>query len=183
MLWVGDSAPDESDSKALWQAFGFRKHRNVLEAAKDLELFIAENPNSGWTPCLRSLLAKEYADTGRYTKALAHWEAAWEATSELSGNGKLVADRSLAHWTRLLASLGRTEQLSLLFDSNKNRRMAQQPLQVLYDETWEAFASLQKHPESSFGCGGYALSQLARTIGADNASQQRFLSTPMPKQG
>jgi hypothetical protein len=54
-----------------------------------------------------------YREHGRYTPALEHWEQAWAATRHhKTGDGKAVADYALAHWTRLLASLGRAWKLS-----------------------------------------------------------------------
>jgi hypothetical protein len=73
-------------------------------------------PDSPWVPSLRINLGKYYRDNGQYTLALEHWEAAWEATKHYpAGEGKKVADYALAHWTRLLAGLGRVETLDRLF--------------------------------------------------------------------
>ena len=85
---VSDAVPDESDSQALWDAFGVDKHKDIKTAADDLETFIKNNPSSPWIPSVRGVLAKSYAEQGRYSPALEHYESCWEATKNLSGKGK-----------------------------------------------------------------------------------------------
>src|SRR2546429_4843175 len=106
VIWVGDQPPSESESRQLFQILdGWRaSHRQAGLA--DIEMFLEAYTNSAWAPCLHSNLAKFYRDRGRYTLALGHWEQAWVMSGQYpDGAGKIVADFTLAHWTRLLAGL------------------------------------------------------------------------------
>src|ERR1035437_8198282 len=132
LIWAGDIEPCEAESSQLWNTLA--SPPKDTRSADNIEAFIADNPNSLWTPSLRSHLAKQYAENGRYTRALAHWEEAWEATKNMSGPGKQVADFTLAHWTRLLLSLGPTEKVRLLFQETQGRLLDRGPLQVVFDE-------------------------------------------------
>jgi len=86
-----------------------------------LEGFVRSHPASPWTPALESQMAKYYREHGYYTLALKRWESAWAATKALDGTGKEIADITFAHWTSLLASLGRLDQLKALFAETESR--------------------------------------------------------------
>src|SRR5437879_901222 len=107
LIWVGETAPAEAEEDALSEVVKLlRSGRQYLEVEK----FIEDHPQSAWTPSLRARFAQACRSRGRYTLALKHWEAAWEATKNGSdANSKAVAELALAHWSQLLASLGRLE--------------------------------------------------------------------------
>jgi hypothetical protein len=112
-----------------------------------LEEYLRVRTNSPWAPSLDAALGKHYFDTGRYTLALEHWELAWLATKDYeSGNGKRVADYTLAHWTRLLASLGRYETLVALIQENRMRILDRGPLSQMWVRTREAVAEMRQKP-------------------------------------
>lgn len=178
ILSVGDSPASEPDARQLDKIFEATttavaaaqdekaKAQRRGQAAKDelnaLENFIASHPDSSWTPSLRVNLGKHYRKEGRQTLALNHWEAAWQATKHSKdGDGKAVADSTLAHWTRLLASLGRLEKLKEIFQETQGRVLDRGPLSQVYLRTYEAFVEMQRVPEVSYRCGTYALAQVA----------------------
>ena len=180
---VGDVVPDEAEAKALADALGTEPHKTTLEAAPDLEFFVQNHPNSPYTPSVRASLAKSYAENGRYTPALQHWEASWDATKNLTGNGKEVADFALAHYTRLLANLGRTDRLSVIYQETQGRMLDYGPLQVLYDATFEAVNAASSTPDLTMGCGGYALAQVANALNVSPENRRRIVRAPMPPRG
>jgi tetratricopeptide (TPR) repeat protein len=113
ILWTGAQAPPVTESDALWSALEQMRDAGPQAGFAALDAFVARHPNSAWTPSVRANLAYMYREHGRYTPALEHWEQAWAATRHhKTGDGKAVADYALAHWTRLLASLGRAWKLS-----------------------------------------------------------------------
>ena len=77
----------------------------------------------------------------------------------------MVADYTLAHWTRLLASLGRYETLSAIFDQTQRRVLDRGPLSQMWARTREAFADMTLHPEHSYKCGTFALDHVAQALG------------------
>ena len=135
---IGVSRPDRLDRKDIAARAGIpavaSAHRSA--AGKSLpatiggfESFVAANPNAAWTPSLKANPGYFYYQSGRYTLALSHWETAWDQAKGMQDRwGKHVADYSLAHWTRLLASLGREEELAKIFKETKDRALDRGPL-------------------------------------------------------
>ena len=129
-----------------------------------LEAFVASHRGTAWTPSVQANLGQYHRQQGRFTLALQHWEAAWQATKHhRNGQGKRVADYVLAHWTRLLASLGRTESLAALFQENRGRELDQGPLSQKWARTREAFRQMQRRPGLSYQCGTFALEAVGKT--------------------
>ncbi len=146
-----------------------------------LEQFVATHPGSAWVPSLRAQLGKCYRERGRCTLALRHWEAAWQVTRQMDGDGKLVADFTLAHWVQLLASLGRTEMLRTLFSETEGRTMDGGPLQQTFNAAREGYESMLRSPGTSFMCGTYGMFHAAGALGWTNVTE--LLSVPSPVGG
>jgi YD repeat-containing protein len=212
LMWVGKEPPSEAESKALYELVtviteqlqnqlmpaGLKNHEGIAKSFKSLpidyavlEQFIQTYPDSAWTPCLRANLGKYYRKQGRYTLALQRWELAWAATKHLGGPSKRVADFTLAHWTSLLASLGRVDTLRKLFDETKNRPLDGGYLQQMFDAAREGYQAMLVHPGSSFQCGNYALHQLAHALNRTNflaplgseSPAVKLLEVPSPSGG
>src|SRR5260370_14701718 len=148
-----------------------------------MEEFVRNHPASPWTPALESQMAKYYREHGYYTLALKHWESAWAATKALDGTGKEIADVTFAHWTSLLASLGRLDQLKTLFAETESRVFDGGVLQQLINSTREGAMSMQISPATSYQCGTFALQQLPQTLNATNPIAREFLYVPSPETG
>lgn len=148
----------------------------------ELESFIAARPQSVWTPSLRVAVGKYYRDRGSYTAALDHWEAAWEASKHVTSQpGKAVADGALAHWTRLLASLGRSEKLAELFAGNQERVFSVGRYAQMWARTREGYAQMQRVPGASYKCGVLALNNLAFQLHGTNV--QAIMDARSPTNG
>ena len=151
---VGQARPDDKPKTAS---------RARQEEIAALETFVATHPGSSWTPSVQANLGQYHRQQGRFSLALQHWEVAWQGTKHhRNGPGKRVADYGLAHWTRLLASLGRTETLAALFQENRERVLDQGPLSQKWARTREAFRQMQRRPGLSYQCGTFALEAVAR---------------------
>jgi hypothetical protein len=136
---------------------------------EELENFVAARPQSPWTPSLRVVLGKYHRDRGSYTRALEHWETAWEATKlSTSRSGQEIADAALAHWTRLLASLGRGERLTELFTENRDRRFSVGWYAQMWVRTREGHAQMHRTPGIAYKCGVHALNNLAFALYGTN---------------
>jgi YD repeat-containing protein len=147
-----------------------------------LELFVETYPNSVWTPSLRNNLAFYYRNKGRYSLALAHWENAWETTKLADlGNAKAVADFALAHYTRLLASLGRKETLTAIFQGTNGQVLDAGPLQQVFEATREGYVTMLNDPGLAYRCGTLALSHVARILqpGSTNAWKPMYVPSPV----
>ena len=147
-----------------------------------LEGFVEAHPNSPWTPSLRASLGRYQRDRGRYTLALKHWEAAWRATGEAdSGPAREIAEYTLVHWTRLLASLGRVEQLAPLYLEHRDRVFAAGNVAQVWTRTREAYTHMVRQPDIAYKCGVYALNHVARTLYGTNVLA--LLRQPSPLGG
>ena len=148
-----------------------------------LKISFLPYPQSAWLPSLRSQLAEAYHEAGRDTLALQDWELAWAATQySNSGPAKLVADYTLAHWSRLLASLGRYETLVALRQQNQGRVLDRGPLSQMWDRTGEAVAHMRIRPGMSYRCGTLALYNVARALNL-NFDSRTLLEVPSPTNG
>jgi hypothetical protein len=87
--------------------------REIARASADeLEGFIANRPNSVWTPSLRNQLGLYYITRGLTSRAMDHWRTAWDMTAQLNDPDSMaVADFALAQYTRP-ASFLRTDRPS-----------------------------------------------------------------------
>ena len=144
-----------------------------MPLADFLDDFIAENPDSVWTPSLRINLGRFYYDEGAYTKALTHWELAWEQNRlEPTGQRKRVADYALAHWTRLLGGLGRLEQLGLVLGESQDRILDRGPLTQKFIRTRELYGLLRRFPGASYRCGWAVVDKLFASMRGQGLNRQ-----------
>jgi tetratricopeptide (TPR) repeat protein len=171
IVQVGPVQSSEQESQMVLEMLVNAAASNYRSGLDELEEYLKVRTNSAWAASLDSGLGKHYFDTGRYTLALEHWELAWAATKDYrSGNGKKVADYVLAHWTRLLASLGRYETLVGLIQENRSRVLDRGPLSQMWVRTREAVAEMRQKPGISYQCGTFALNSVARELAFNTTS-------------
>lgn len=184
VLWVGGGPPDPGESRVVWEIIKEMGREGLEVAMPQLENFVRRHPASVWTPSLRAALAQEYRTQGRFSRALAHWEAAWPALRGLGeGEGKRVRDYALAHWMRLLACLGHTGRMRELLEENGEDPLDGGPLFQLYDRSREAYAVMVKYPQRSFRCGPLALANVARALGVSPEGYAGLLRLNAPVTG
>ena len=180
---MGEQPPSESESAALWQILDGWRSSHFQIGLPDLEMFLEAYTNSPWAPSLHANLGKYYRDRGFISPALEHWAAAWALAREYQeGHGKMVADYTLAHWTRLLASLGRYEILAAIFSDTQGRALEPGPLSVMWARTREAFTDMTVNPGHSYKCGTFALDHIGQTLGLQ-FDARALVSVPSPSSG
>jgi RHS repeat-associated protein len=183
LSWSGTEKPIDAESQALWKSLDAIKEGSDKGIAS-LESFIQAYPKSGWTPSLRSLLAQYYRRTGRYSLALCHWQAAWDATKEASsGEAKKVADMTFAHWVQLLTSLGRTEMLQHLFKETETRVLDRSHFQQMVNNCKEALSVMLSDPGRSYKCGVFALGNVAKKLTGSQGLAAEIMACPSPQSG
>jgi hypothetical protein len=184
LTWVGDDLPGDEESNALWAAIDVMRQFGPGPGFEALEAFVEAYPDSAWTPSVRSNLAFYYREWGRSTLALEHWAAAWDATAQATDpGGKRVADFTLAHWTRLLASLGRAEALTVLFAETEGRMLDGGPLQERMYATQESYRRMIVDPAVAYRCGTLAVVRLARELALPNTDLSRVKNAAAPGTG
>lgn len=182
---VGKRPPNTAESEALYQivqdVFRSKGAPNKWDA---LEAFVKANESSPWTPSIRAGLALNYREQGRYSRALEHWEKAWEATQDSTDpEGRHVAEFVLAHWSRLLASLGRVEKLNGLIAANASRTFSHPPFYQLWLGTLEGYQVMTTRPEISYRCGTYALFEVGKQLKGPQFPRKELLGIPSPTNG
>ena len=181
LVWVGTTLPNAKESQDLWNTFGIGRYKKLDEAINGLAAFIMAHPESPWTPSLNANLGKYYRDHGYFSLALDHWQAAWDATKDMTDSkGRQVADYTLVNWLNLLASLGRTDTMRELFSETRTRPLG--PLQTFYDQSLGGYSTMLAHPEISYRCGTYALNALARALYKTNSFRD-IAEQPSPTSG
>src|SRR5581483_9044079 len=165
LVWVGKQPPSEAENRELWGEVQDVMRNPGSASLEGLERFITSHPSSPWVPSIRANLGRFDYEHGLYSKALDHWQAAWQAThQEPSGSGKTVADFAFAYWTKLLASLGRIDTLRDLFAETQGRVFDGGQLQHLVDNTKEGYHMMLSNPGICFKCGTFALMNVGREL-------------------
>ncbi len=180
---VGTAAPAEVESRALLKAFDhFKDGREAgLGALWD---FVVENPQNSWTPSLQCRLGEKLREQGRYSKALKTWSEAWKSVSSGSdANSREIAGEILGQWSQLLASLGRLEELTAIYEVASKNGLDLGASKPLIDQTREGVSKMAANPGLSYRCGTYALFNAASQLNRTNSPLKNVLEIPSPKTG
>jgi RHS repeat-associated protein len=181
LVWVGEQRPPESDSTALWKILSEESDRPTYD---QLQQFVASHPLSQWAPPVQAHIAQMHRSYGRYTLALHEWEAAWLTTKSLTNTaGRSVAEFTLAYWSQLLASLGRTERLAELFKETADWKWQDGNLSALFAQSREGYNTMLNYPGVSYRCGTFALARVARALGNTNAGTFQMIDIDSPANG
>jgi YD repeat-containing protein len=188
------SSSDEALTEAAEVLLAVKEYRdgvaqNPLQAreftaglAAWMENYLAELPDSPLVAGFRAELGIFYRATGRYSLALEHWRAAWEECAQhAEGNGRYLGDRVLPQLASLLASLGRVEELDVLFRSQQGRTFSDPASAQLWVRTQEAFMHMLRKPEIAYRCGPIALFNASRQ--GSGQSIGALHQTPSPVTG
>jgi len=183
LVWVGPE-PSQAESQALLDDIDVFKTNGVAAGFKALEQFVADYPQSGWTPDLQIHLAEHDRARGRYAEALDYWKAAWEETKQNpDAKAQQLAVRDIAGWTRLLASLGQKEQLEALFTELSALDLRLGGYSTEIEETKEGLGTMKTQPGKSYRCGSYALGNLALALHLDQDSISKLFAAESPDGG
>ncbi len=152
--------PSAVQNSQLAKALGQHARRAALDDFSALDQFVADHPNSPWTPSLLFDLGMEYYWTGWYSKALAAWERAWPLLQPAADPAaKALADRAVGELALMYGRIGRMGDLSALLDSIKGREIkgaAEQKISGARQGLW----TMQHRPEIAFRCGPLALDRI-----------------------
>lgn len=184
VVWVGAAPPSERETRSLWDALQKIGSQTAAPDLQDLEHFLTEFPNSPWAASLHANLGRYDYDHGLYTRALQHWETAWNRTKAAKdGPAKRVADFAFAYWVKLLASLGRMETLAPLFAETRGRVFDAGPLQQQINAAKEGYHMMLTAPGSCFKCGTFALMSFGRQVDGAAFPILRLDQEPSPQSG
>lgn len=189
VFYVGNIPPNEKESKQLYNLLA-----SIIIEPKggfwepSLERFIKQNPNSPWVPSLRANLASYYYSKGSYSKALNHWERAWEVVKDFKNDPenkqeRLVRAQVVGDWSRLLCRLGRVETLKELCLKLEDDPLDGAKYYVLFQRSREATESMIERPERGFRCGSLALFNVATALGVEGEKLKEVMLMDSPHVG
>jgi RHS repeat-associated protein len=162
LLPVGRTTEEENVALAkAVVAYDEAARRGNVDALGGFADFLARHPRSAWRGALLVDLGAQYRKTGHFSRALATWQEAWDATKDLHDPaGALLADVSVGYLSQLEAYLGRKESLEPLLESVKDRPLGG-PAGELLSSSRRGLAEMIHRPEISFLCGPSALKRIA----------------------
>src|SRR5439155_2807650 len=178
---IGTNEPTEAESSVL---LGIVTNLSQPTWTADVEQFLLDYPDSAWAPALHHAYASFCRRTGRTTKALAHWEAAWDLVqNETSQEAKLLGGAALANWSELLCSLGRSQDLADLIAAGEGWDFANQRDRERFQVSKDAYQLMLAHPDIAFRCGTFALKGLGQHLQPTNDSLEILPEVSSPTNG
>jgi len=180
LVWIGDKEPDAVENKELLEVLN---HLNEAWWTAGVEQFLKDHPRSPWAGSLRYDYASYCRRTGRTTKALGQFEAAWAVTkNDTSPAGQRLGGAILANWTDLLSSLGRLEKLQELVAVGDRWNFINPPDRDKFQGAKHSFYLMQEHPEIAYRCGTFAVKAIGGLL-LSNLDLEGLVQIPSPTNG
>jgi RHS repeat-associated protein len=181
LVWVGDKAPREAENHELLQTLN---HLDEAGWTTGIEQFLKDHPESPWAASLHFDYASFCRRTGRTSKALEHFEAAWAlAKIDTDPAGQRLSGAILANWTDLLSSLGRIEKLKELVAVGDQWHFVDVQDYNKYQGAKGSFYLMRLHPEMAYRCGTFALKEVGGMMQPENQSLESLVEVPSPTNG
>ncbi len=109
-----------------------------------------------------------------------HWDQAWAGLKDVpDGPLKQAADSALVNQAHLLASLGRLDDLRVLFKEQVGRTFQNDFLSMMWGRTREAAFHMGRRPEIAYKCGVYALNNVAKELTGRNVGSIALLPSSL----
>jgi RHS repeat-associated protein len=185
LAWVGKNKPGLRECNDLCDVLKHVSDQSESKTIQSLEDFLGTHPESPWNPALKAHLAEMYNARGAYSRALNHWKESWDWLKDYTeGDQKRLADQVLAHYTRLLSSLGRVDVLESIYAETEGRTLTPFRLNQYFHQTREALPFLKGDPGRSYRCGTFALYHVGKAMfETEKFPYATLRDTPSPKDG
>jgi RHS repeat-associated protein len=159
------------EDAALLAAFSRSVGSQALDdESQQLTNFLLSHPQSGWSMALQTNLGLRYYRQGRFSKAIAAWEAAWTLGKPVvEPKAKALADRALGELMRMHARVGHKERLAELFVEMGNRAVSGSATEYVAGAK-EGLWTMNNTPEVAYLCGPLALKNMLLSQGKDARS-------------
>jgi hypothetical protein len=181
---VGGARPGNIESETLWAALELMVSEGGRSGAQALEVFLEAFPDSAWAPTVHYGLAGYYERTGRYSMALRHGEMAWAMIREATDySTRRLADRVLARWSRLLAQLGRIEDLNRIAGALLNRQPVEGRVAFELQKVLARYSAILHRPEGVHKCGYLAVADLMKEERRPAALLRAMMTRKAPAEG
>jgi len=181
IVLTGSQTPGDDENQELLQVL---RRLNQPSWTADLEQFLKNHPQSPWAASLHYDYASFCRRTGRTTKALEHFEAAWALLeNDATPQGQRLTGAVLADWADLLSSLGRLEKLKELMALGRQRQFADARERDKFQGAMNSYYLMQQHPEVAYRCGTFALKAVGEKLQPTNSSLEKLVELPSPTNG
>ena len=181
LVLTGNQSPTEAENTALLQVL------NQMDSptwTTNLEKFLTAHPQSPWTASLRHDYAKLCQSSGKTTKALEQWEAAWPLVkNDDSPAGHALAGTILANWMEQLASLGRYQKLQELSAAGDAMSFSNPADRDKFQGAKSSWLMMSAHPGMAFRCGTFALKAVGSILRPGDRDLQQLVGIPSPTNG
>jgi RHS repeat-associated protein len=156
----------------------------VVGNRDQMELYVANNPDSPYAPWIHNSLANVYRRSGRITLALSHWKTVWQQLKNSTDtDSRNEADHALAGQAELLTMLGRDGELHDLLESVNGRVISNPQDRQQLMKAREGYLTMTRNPGLNFRCGTLALAEIARMEGKPESTIDALIEESSPKEG
>ncbi|MBB3428898.1 RHS repeat-associated protein [Rhizobium sp. BK312] len=164
---------EDEDLSAALNAF---QHRQDPSDLSSLMGFLQRYPHSGWSTALWTNIGLSYLHDGYFSRAIDAWQQAWiEGKDASAPEARALTDRAVGELASLNASMGRSDDLALLFGQLDGRRVSG-PATETIQSAREMLTLVKIDPRHLFNCGPLALRALllAQGLSADKLNFLQF---------
>lgn len=179
---TGDDVMSEeiADLVTALNHFSNRKQGDDFTA---LEEYVASHPQSPWKMAVLTNLGVLYYKAGYFSKTMPTFLNAWEAGKNATEiNARRLADRAAGEYAKMLARLGRYEDLKAFLASLGGRDFTGSSSELVVAGI-EGKNSMENRPEIAFRCGPMALSRILASQNSPNWSAPAISNARSSRQG
>lgn len=181
LVWTGGKEPSVADNTDVLAVLNHMQDASWTTA---IETFLQQHPQSPWAASLRHDYASFCRESGRTTKALQQWEAAWALVkNDTSPVGQKLAGSILANWIDQLASLGRLDKMQELVATGDGMHFASNADRDKFQGAKNSFYLMQSHPGIAYRCGTFALKAVGKTLHPEDKSLENLAELSSPTNG
>jgi len=182
LVWIGKEPTEKENASLLRIVDDLNKSYSYWPS--EVDKFLEDFPESPWASSLHYAYAQYCHETGRTTRALQHWEAAWNLVKDdTSTEGRRLGGEILAQWTEQLSSLGRRDKLRELIAVGDKWPFANRLDRERFQSAKHNYLLMGRHPEISYRCGTLALKAVGLTLEPTNTALQSLVEIGSPVDG
>jgi RHS repeat-associated protein len=165
-----------SEDEDLSIAVDVFSHRQDPSDLSSLTTFLSKHPHSGWSTALWTNVGLSYLHDGYFSRAIDAWQKAWDEGRDASSpEVRVLVDRAIGQLASLEANLGRTDDLTTLFDQIGQRQVSGSATESIQTAR-EMLTLVKADPRHLFNCGPLALRALllSQNVNADKLTSLQF---------